>query len=72
MTGRFKAYFAGYLTLCALCCAVPYVFVTLGVMSVSMGAYFGRVLEVLLSLGVLSLLGYFVWRMVRAVKQREA
>lgn len=72
MIGRFKVYLAGYLTICALCCAVPYVFVALGVMSVSTGAYFGRALEVLLVFGVLTLLGYFTWRAFKTDKQREA
>lgn len=72
MTRRFKAYFAGYLTICVLCCAIPYVFVSLGVMSVSTGVYFGRALEVLLGLGVLTLLGYLAWRAFKTDRQREA
>jgi hypothetical protein len=42
---KLKSYLGGFVSLCIICCAAPYALVTLGLLSVSAGAYFGRALE---------------------------
>ena len=59
---KFKPYIGRILTLCVLCCAAPYVLVTLGLMGVSTGAYFGRWMEASLVFGALTTVAYFSWR----------
>jgi hypothetical protein len=59
---KFKSYFGRLFTLCVICCATPYVLVTLGVMSVSTGAYFGRWVEASVVFGALTAIAYFSWR----------
>lgn len=57
-SGKAKAakYGAGFITLCALCCAVPPALIALGFMSITTGAYFSAGSTVaLVVLGVLGL-----------------
>lgn len=61
-----KSYFGRVFTLCVICCAAPYAFVSFGIMSVSAGAYFGRILEISMILGALVLFGYFSLRLFRS------
>ena len=49
-------YLAGFISLCALCCAVPPALIALGLMSVTFGAYFSAgSTAALVVLGVLGL-----------------
>jgi len=59
---NFKSYFGGIFSLCLICCAAPYILVTLGVLSVSTGAYVGRIVETLVGFGAISVLAYFSLR----------
>ena len=66
-SGEAKAakYAAGFITLCALCCAVPPAFIALGLMSITTGAYFSAGSTVaLVVLGVLGL-SYLLIRYVK-------
>jgi len=66
-SGKAKAakYGAGFITLCAFCCAVPPAFIALGLMSITTGAYFSAGSTVaLVALGVLGL-GYLLMHYVK-------
>lgn len=58
-------YLAGFVTLCAICCAAPPVLVALGLIGFASGAYLGTGLEVaLIAFAVLGI-GYLLMKYIK-------
>ncbi len=57
--------FAGFVTLCAICCAVPPVLVAFGVIGIATGAYLSTGVEVLIVILAMMGLGLLLMKFVK-------
>lgn len=66
-----KKYFAGFITLCAIGCAIPPTLAAVGFIGVATGAYMGKVVEAAVLTAILLGIGLLLVQYIRKRKQRR-